>query len=53
MSRVSILAASLGSTLCLAVVFVSVALAAGPLTAPPGHGRLRPSGLCVLRGFAR
>jgi hypothetical protein len=53
MSRVSILAASLGSTLCLAAVFVTVALAAGPQTAPPGHGHLLPSGLCVLRDLVR
>ena len=49
----SILAASLGSMLCLAAVFVTVALAAGPQAGQPAHGRARPSGLCFLHDLVR
>jgi hypothetical protein len=47
MSRISILAASLASVLCMATLFVTVALAAGP--PPAAHGKAaRAHGLCFL-----
>jgi len=47
-SKISILTASLGSTLCMIALFVGVALAAGPVpTAAPG----KQAGLCFLHGL--
>ena len=49
-TRVSILAASLASVLCMAALFVGVALAAGP--APAAHGKAgHAQGLCFLRSL--
>ena len=50
MSRVSILAASLASVLCMAALFVTVALAAG--LPPAAHGKgARAQGLCFLHSL--
>jgi hypothetical protein len=47
MPRISILAASLASVLCMGALFVGVALAAGP--PPAAHGKAgRAQGLCLL-----
>ena len=48
MGRVSILAASLGSVLCMAALFVTVALAAGPPAQPNSKPRSHPQGVCLL-----
>jgi hypothetical protein len=46
-NRISILAASLASVVCMAMLFVTVALAAGP--PPAAHGKAaRTQGLCFL-----
>jgi hypothetical protein len=48
--RIGILAASLASVLCMAGLFVTVALAAGPHAAQPAspHAKAKPAGLCLL-----
>ena len=48
MSRVSILAASLASVLCMATLFVAVAIAAGPPPQQPGKARGAQPGVCFL-----
>jgi hypothetical protein len=50
MGKLSVLVASLASVLCMAGLFVTVALAAGPhTTAHAGpHAEARPAGLCLL-----
>ncbi len=50
MGKLSILLASLTSVLCMAGLFVTVALAAGPHTAHQAgpHAKARPAGLCFL-----
>ena len=48
MSRISILAASLASVLCMATLFVAVAVAAGPPPQQPGKGHGQPHGVCFL-----
>jgi hypothetical protein len=49
MSRISILAASLASVLCMATLFVTVAIAAGPPAQQPGHARAQQQqGVCFL-----
>ena len=48
MSRVSILAASLASVLCMATPFVTVAVAAGPTAGHPGKDGRRAQGVCFL-----
>jgi hypothetical protein len=48
MSRISILAASLASVLCIATLFVTVALAAGPPAQQPGKARGHAEGVCFL-----
>lgn len=48
MSRLSILAASLASVLCMATLFVTVAVAAGPPPQPSGKARAHEQGVCFL-----
>ena len=48
MSRVSILAASLASVLCMATLFVTVAIAAGPRPQQPGKSHAQQHGVCFL-----
>jgi integral membrane sensor domain MASE1 len=48
MTRISILGASLVSMLCMAALFVTVAIAAGPQTQPHGTARSHAEGLCFL-----
>jgi hypothetical protein len=48
MSRVSILVASLASVLCMATLFVTVAIAAGPPAQPPGKSSAHRQGVCFL-----
>jgi hypothetical protein len=50
MGKISILVASLTSVLCMAGLFVTVALAAGPHAAQHAgpHGKAKPAGLCFL-----
>jgi hypothetical protein len=51
--KVSILAASLASVLCMAGLFVTVALAAGPHAAQKTYGKAKPAGLCFLHDLVR
>ena len=51
MSRVSILAASLASVLCMATLFVTVAIAAGPPPQQPGKAHGAQQGVCFLHGL--
>jgi hypothetical protein len=55
MGKISILVASLTSVLCMAGLFVTVALAAGPHAAQHGgaHGKAKPAGLCLLHDLVR
>jgi hypothetical protein len=48
MSRISILAASLASVLCMATLFVTVAIAAGPPPQQAGTARGAQQGVCFL-----
>lgn len=48
MSRVSILAASLASVLCMATLFVTVAIAASPPAQQPGKVHGSRQGVCFL-----
>ena len=48
MSRLSILVASLASMLCMAALFVTVAIAAGPPPQQPGTGHAHRQGVCFL-----
>ena len=50
MGKISILVASLTSVLCMAGLFVTVALAAGPHAAQHAgaHGKAKPAGQCFL-----
>jgi hypothetical protein len=48
MSRISILAASLASVLCMATLFVTVAVAAGPPPQPRGQAHGSRQGVCFL-----
>jgi hypothetical protein len=50
MGKISILLASLASVLCMAGLFVTVALAAGPPAGQPAgaHANARPAALCFL-----
>lgn len=51
-NRIGIFTASLASVLCMAALFVTVALAAGP--PPAAHGKAaRTQGLCFLHGLVR
>ena len=52
-TRVSIFAASLASVLCMAALFVTVALAAGPPVGQPGKAERSAQGLCFLHSLAR
>jgi hypothetical protein len=50
-NRISILAASLASVLCMGALFVGVALAAGPPPGAHGKGAHRTQGLCFLHSL--
>jgi hypothetical protein len=53
MSRISILAASLASVLCMATLFVTVAIAAGPPAQSTGNAQGRQQGVCFLHDLLR
>jgi hypothetical protein len=53
MARIRTFAASLVSVLCMAALFVAVALAAGPPARQPAEHGKRPQGVCFLHELVR